>query len=249
MKKTRTIWTKEQEQYLIDHYIEFGAMYCATQLQKTPTSVRLRAQKLGIKRYKTWDYTESSSLNNVLPNESDKFFLIQQLKNKGLSTKQIAQQLQLRYSEVYYHLNPEYRARKIIQNRLRKHSHPYISKLMHFKQKTNLKTLKASSNEYQIYSKIYGFTGGVMNFTYKDVINKFGETPVCYLTGQTIDISKPDTFSFDHKIPRSRGGENTLDNLGICTAEVNQAKRDKTPEEFIELCQAVVQHNITNCAI
>jgi 5-methylcytosine-specific restriction endonuclease McrA len=82
-----------------------------------------------------------------------------------------------------------------------------------------------------------------MNFKPEDVINKYGENTFCYLTGDRIDISKPRTYSFDHKIPRSRGGENTLDNLGICTKIVNTSKTDMTPEEYIELCKKVLEHN------
>jgi len=36
----------------------------------------------------------------------------------------------------------------------------------------------------------------------------------------------------DHKIPFSRGGKDTLDNLVTCCQKCNRQKHDKTPEEF-----------------
>lgn len=80
-------------------------------------------------------------------------------------------------------------------------------------------------------------------FTVEDVITKFGENPKCYLTGKPINIYEPRTYEFDHKMPLSRGGESSLDNLGICTKQANRAKADMTPEEFIELCKQVIKYN------
>lgn len=81
-----------------------------------------------------------------------------------------------------------------------------------------------------------------MCFTLEDVIDKVGENPLCYLTGQPIDISKPSTYEFDHIIPKSRGGTNQLDNLGVCLKLANRAKDSMTPDEFLNLCKLVVSH-------
>lgn len=80
-------------------------------------------------------------------------------------------------------------------------------------------------------------------FTVDDIIEKFGDNPVCYLTGQPIDITKPRTYHFDHIVPSSKGGSNSIENLGICTKEANMAKSDMTVEEFVKLCNMVVNHN------
>ena len=82
-----------------------------------------------------------------------------------------------------------------------------------------------------------------MSFTIKDVIDKFGENPKCYLTGKQIDIYQPRTYHFDHITPVSKGGDNSIENLGICTKEANMAKSDSTLEEFIELCKTVLIKN------
>lgn len=81
------------------------------------------------------------------------------------------------------------------------------------------------------------------NLTVDDIIKKFGENPKCYLTGDLIDINKTRTYEFDHIIPKSRGGENTLDNLGICTKTANRIKHDMTPDELINQCKKILEHN------
>ncbi len=79
--------------------------------------------------------------------------------------------------------------------------------------------------------------------TADQIISMFNQNPVCYLTGDQIDINKPRTYNFDHIIPRSKGGQNTLDNLGICTKVVNMAKNDMSPDEFFNLCKKVLEYN------
>lgn len=58
-----------------------------------------------------------------------------------------------------------------------------------------------------------------------------------------INIEETRSYHFDHIVPRSRGGNNSLENLGIATKEANNAKNDMTEEEFIDLCKRVLQNN------
>lgn len=52
---------------------------------------------------------------------------------------------------------------------------------------------------------------------------------VCYYTG--VELKKTD-FSVDHKQPLDRGGDNSFDNLCICTKQVNTTKGTMTEKEF-----------------
>ena len=80
------------------------------------------------------------------------------------------------------------------------------------------------------------------NFTTQDVLNKFGDNPVCYLTGTPIDLNKPETYHFDHVIPASKGGTNDLSNLEICLKEANNAKNDLNLSELYSLCESILNH-------
>lgn len=105
--------------------------------------------------------------------------------------------------------------------------------------------------EENLYQKMLRFcrtqvtkkkTKYTQDFTIQELLNKIGPNPQCYLTGEAIDLTKPETYSLDHIIPRSKGGDNSLSNCGLATREVNQAKSDLTPEEFKALCMKVINH-------
>ena len=76
-----------------------------------------------------------------------------------------------------------------------------------------------------------------------DIRKQIEDNPICYLTGRKIDINNTRSYHFDHKLPVSRGGDASIDNLGICCREANQAKNDMTTDEFIKFCLEVVKHN------
>lgn len=104
-----------------------------------------------------------------------------------------------------------------------------------------LKRMK-SNPEYILKNKIKRFTGLKGNnlpFGPKDVIEKFGENPKCYLTGLSINYSDSSTYSFDHIIPQSKGGPNTLDNLGLSHPIANIMKNVNSVEELKKWCDLI----------
>lgn len=165
-------------------------------------------------------------------------YKIQRFRQKGYTYKEIARKLGLSISAIYTSAHPpseeSRRAAQKVWKQKAKARNPFFNKMKAFN-KSELKNI--------IYGKYYCFSGEVMSVKEKDVMDKVGLTPICYLTGDCIDVWKPETYSFDHIVPKSRGGKSDIDNLGICTKEVNQAKSDKTPQEFIELCKKVLIHN------
>lgn len=175
---------------------------------------------------------------------------ILELRKLGKSYQQIANKLGCSPSTPAYYLSPGQKERCVANNKKRRHKHPYTLKLESFKQERIklIKTIKSTSTILSLLrKKIINFNRknnmNNKNFTIEDLLNKFGENPKCYLTGESIDIYKPRTYQFDHIIPRSRGGQNTLDNLGICTKKANIAKSNMTPDEFINLCKLVLENN------
>lgn len=60
---------------------------------------------------------------------------------------------------------------------------------------------------------------------------------LCALTGRKLDRSA----EIDHKLPKSKGGGDEIENLQWVCKQVNRAKRDLTDEEFALLCTDVMR--------
>lgn len=58
----------------------------------------------------------------------------------------------------------------------------------------------------------------------------------CYLTNKLVHISK---IELDHRIPLARGGNYSLDNLGITSSRLNAAKGVRTENEFKQLLELI----------
>jgi hypothetical protein len=179
------------------------------------------------------------------------------LRNDGKTYTQICNELGCSKSIVCYHLGKNQKENHLKRQRKnRSKEHPYLSKLYNFiyiKQKSIKTKNQKSTYKQRLLTKIYAFHNSKrnkqvskdqLNFTIDDILNKLGKNPKCYLTGVDIDINDTKSYNFDHIIPVSRGGTNTLDNLGICTKQANQAKNNMTPDEFINLCKLVVSNSI-----
>jgi len=85
-------------------------------------------------------------------------------------------------------------------------------------------------------------TYGESMFSVKELLEKIGPNPVCYLTGNPIDLNKTKSYHLDHIVPKSRGGDDSLENCQIACKEANQAKGDLLVEEFLALCKKVIRH-------
>lgn len=178
---------------------------------------------------------------------------ILELRKQGLGYTKISQILGCSRSLVRHYSNhEEEKNRKRARQRInRAKSHPFTQKYSRFIYRHITKRKNRKSHDFcinkLIYKRIQKFTGGIKlsTFTVQDVIDKFGENPKCYLTGQDIDINDTKSYQFDHIIPSSRGGQNTIDNLGICVSQANKAKGDMTPDEFYNLCELIIKHKNT----
>ena len=65
---------------------------------------------------------------------------------------------------------------------------------------------------------------------------------ICRYTGDVLDWKKPEECEIDHEYPRSKGGENTIENLQILSKLANQAKGDMTHDEFIDFIKKCYHH-------
>ena len=177
---------------------------------------------------------------------------MQKLRSQGKTYQQIADELGCVKSTICYHLSPGQK-QKSYKRGLKKN--PISRKIEHFSQFKNYtqrpKTKRSTKRLLQ--DKTRDFSRGTLRmnnkkyitptFNVDDVYQKFGENPICYLTGDEIDLNRPTTYQFDHIIPRSRGGSNNIDNLGIATKQANLSKSNMTQDEYIEHCKKVLRHH------
>ena len=169
---------------------------------------------------------------------------ILELREKGYSYRKIQKELGCSKGTVSYHLGDNQKeAAKLRCQKRRKQIHPLARKLEFFLAIEKPKNKRIEKNIRLLYKKLWFFSKGEKMITLKEVTDKFGESPKCYLTGDSIDINQPKTYHFDHIIPKSRGGTSTINNLGICTKVANLSKTDMTLDEYILHCKKVLEHN------
>lgn len=174
---------------------------------------------------------------------------IVELRKAGLSYDDIAQKVGCSKSTVSYHLDPTQKSKIQTRTNSRRKRNPISRKIESFVSSyyTELIRLdkKTKSFEQIISSKRSKFMKRgkrteSLPFTNEEVIQMITNNPKCYLTGESIDIYDSRQYSFDHKIPVSRGGDNSLSNLGLCLYKANLSKSDMTLEEYLDLCQKVL---------
>jgi len=86
-----------------------------------------------------------------------------------------------------------------------------------------------------------GETDSIFNYT--SAFKHINDAKHCYLSGRPIDLENSRSYHLDHIIAHSKGGKNTLKNLGVACKEANMAKNDLSVTEFIALCKEVCEHN------
>jgi 5-methylcytosine-specific restriction endonuclease McrA len=175
---------------------------------------------------------------------------ILKLRAEGLTYQQISSKLQCSKSLVSYYCgdNQKQKSKLRSQNRWnRLIIGRKVDKFQRTRTSQYNRKLKDKTEDFQRlrYRTDQGRRLGKRKllFTCSDVIRKFGRYTNCYLTGRPIDLNKPETYHFDHIVPYSRGGTNTLDNLGITCKEANKAKDVLPVDEFLNLCKEILEHN------
>ena len=168
---------------------------------------------------------------------------ILELKAQGKTYKQICDELNVSKGTVSYYCGDGQKEKTNNRTRKRRENNPLVKKVDTFKSKKLKKGViifqkRDSSHGGKFYNKENEIT-----FNDKDVINKFGVETICYLSGEKINLLTDKHYNLDHMIPRDRGGDNSLENLGILHEVVNQMKNNLLDEELIEWCIKILRHN------
>lgn len=172
---------------------------------------------------------------------------ILRLRAEGKTYNEIRDLLKCSKGTICYHCGIDQRQKYQFRRQQYRHSHPFIYKIASFANKTK-KNIQIITNKRSIgqiiYQKLRRFNNNeTLNMiTIEQLLEKFGPNPKCYLTGKTIDINQPKTYQFDHIIPRTKGGDNSIENLGLTIKAANYAKHNLLLSEFVELCKQVAEH-------
>ncbi len=161
--------------------------------------------------------------------------IILKLRAEGLTYSEICKQLNCSKATVAYHCNNTTKLKTLNTTKQLRKNNSLISKVDKFKEKRG--GIIDKTKDFQRRDTTIGKQPKA-NFLFfaKDVKNKIGDNPRCYLTGRQINLNLPNSFHFDHIKPVSKGGDNSLENLGVACKEANMAKHNLTLNEFISLC-------------
>ena len=152
---------------------------------------------------------------------------ILQLREEGLSYRDIQKKLGCSKGTISYHCGSGQKGKTNLRALKYKEQYPFLKKAQNFDLQYRDKNI--------MYSQKRGFCRKKLS-DYLKTVDK------CYLSGRPVDTEFSHTYQFDHIKPRSRGGDNSFGNLGIATPEANQAKSDLSIEEFIQLSKDVLEN-------
>ena len=217
MRKTK-VWTKEEEQVLIERYAIDGPQPLVKILDRTYWSVQRKANAMGLRAGKMTS-TRDQQLKRLH---------IQTREKAALTPERIEQQRES--------------SRK--SNKARRERFRAAGLCI----RCGAESLPGSKQYCLLHwTTIIGNASGRYDIAFGQMLlNKLESQGYrCAVTGDLLIPGK--NASVDHIVPKSRGGAlDDPDNLQWVTDSVNFAKRTFLPEEFVDFCRRVVAYHDTN---
>jgi HNH endonuclease len=179
---------------------------------------------------------------------------ILELRSKGYNYNQIKKEIGCSKGTISYHCG-EGQKEKTRFRTTKRRGNPLVGKIQFFCEKSKptgylqkISTITDKAISKKLNGKVMRFScskKGEYNtmFKVKDLVEKIGDDPTCYLTGRKIDLNHSRSYNLDHVVPKSRGGDDSLGNCQIACREANFAKGDLSYDEFIQLCKEVLEHH------
>ena len=161
---------------------------------------------------------------------------ILKLRKEGKSYSEIQEILGCSKSTISYYCSDGQKL-KVYERAKKRRSDKLLKKIESYKNRNyslKFRDFQRRNGDNQLMAKQEN------NFTIKEAKEKIGNNPICYLTGEKINLSDTSSYHLDHIIPVNKGGKNTLDNLGILKAEINKMKSDLTVDELIDNCKKIL---------
>ena len=169
----------------------------------------------------------------------------------GLSNRAISKECDCTEKMVEFYLNrlmskvnhkrrktPAYKAKHKPRSKIPKY---FIDRVTSFKKRKS----ETAEEKYTkvLKRRIYTFTKGNNMFTPKELLEKISKEPKCWITGKSIELKDTSSWQLDHKVPKSQGGENTLENCDIATKDANSCKGPLLMEDFISICIQTLENH------
>lgn len=176
------------------------------------------------------------------------------LRGENLTYTEISQRLGCSISTVCYYLADGQAEKQANRQRKLLFSKPLYTQYRNFISEARSKSVlpkeepvgshsKRMRHKLKDYQRTREGAYTSKDISYEEVLDKVGESPVCYLSGRSIDARNTRELHFDHIVPRSKGGDNSLENLGVACRSANIAKNNLSVEELLVLCQDILVHN------
>ena len=136
---------------------------------------------------------------------------------------------------VKYHLSPEAKSQNYKRT---KNNRKNISGILHRKH-DNFNCI----GDWRKYQNTRGRNRMPSKFSIQELQQKLISNSSCYLTGRKINLLEPKTYQLDHQHPIAKGGDNSLSNCQLACKDANIAKHDMLLEDFLALCQEILEHH------